>query len=343
MKPSLLALACLSLCQCFTPAQASNELSVSVLAQSEARQASHGNPLGLGDSQRHLQQADLRWQLDGPWQQALHGNFSAQHDQTGSSMLQVNELTLESPLAGGFLTAGKKIMSWDVGYAFRPLDVVQQEDRRALNPARLEGIPMLAQEVFDEDHALTMVLTNPGRGKAAQPRDDEALALRLYRHRGERDEYAVLRVSQRNGMEAGASFSHVLNQGTELHASLLWQQRHEEWRQQRWMAAGRGGKALAGFTWTTEQQFSLIAEAWLDRSVAPAQQRNLFVRAAQNWDNVDLAADLLWQPSSDSKIATVSASYKQGAWLFSASLRQYQGMAGILTHRLAIASIQRSF
>ncbi|MYN45094.1 hypothetical protein GTP23_08465 [Pseudoduganella sp. FT93W] len=341
MKPPLLALACLSLSA--TQALASNEFSASVLAQSEARQASHGNPLGLGDSQHHFQQADLRWQVDGPWQQALRGNVSARHDHDDSTLLQVNELTLESPLAGGFLTAGKKIMSWDVGYAFRPLDVVQQEDRRALNPATLQGIPMLAQEAFDEDHALTMVLSNPGRGKAAQPRDDEALAMRLYRHRGERDEYAVLRVSQRNGLEAGASFSHVLNEGTELHASLLWQQKHEEWRQQRWLAAGRGGKALAGFTWTTENQFSLIGEAWLDRSVASPQQRNVFLRAAQNWDNFDLAADVLWQPASQSKVGTIAASWKQGPWLFSASLRQYYGMAGILTRRLAIASIQRSF
>ncbi|MYM41849.1 hypothetical protein [Duganella qianjiadongensis] len=341
MKRSLLALAILSAVG--GQAVASNEISASVLAQSEFHQATRNNPLSLADSHRFFQQGELRWQLDSPWEQTLRGNLSAHHEQDGSSALQVNELAVESPLAGGFLTAGKKIMSWDVGYAFRPLDVVQQEDRRALNPITLQGIPLLAQEAFDEDHALTMVLANPGHGKAAQPRDDEALAARLYRHRGERDEYAVFRLSQRNGLEAGASFSHVLDEGTELHASMLWQQKHDEWRQQRWVEAGRGGKALAGFTWTTERQFSVIGEAWLDRSATAQQQRNVFVRAAQNWDTFDLSADILWQPQSQSKVSTISASWKSGPWLLAASLRQYNGMAGLLTHRLAIASLQRSF
>jgi len=341
MKRPLLAVAMLSAVS--GPAMANNEISASLLVQSEDHQATRGNPLGLADSHRFFQQGELRWQVDSPWDQTLHGNLSAHHEQDGSSALQVNELAVESPLAGGFLTAGKKIMSGDVGYAFRPLDVVQQEDRRALNPSTLEGVPMLAQEVFDEDHALTMVLSNPGRGKASQPRDDEALAVRLYRHRGERDEYAVFRLSQRNGLEAGASFSHVLNEGTELHGSMLWQQKHDEWRQQRWIAAGRGGKALAGFTWTTESQFSVIGEAWLDRSATALQQRNVFVRAAQNWDTFDLSADVLWQPQSQSKVSTVTASWKTGPWLFAASLRQYDGMAGVLAHRLAIATLQRSF
>jgi len=340
MKPRVLTLALSALPLLCGQAQASNQLSGALLAQTEARQS--GMP-DIDNSSRSFQLATLHGQLEAPWQQTLRASLGLQHQHDGSTRVQVSELTLERPLAGGFFTAGKKVMSWDVGYAFRPLDVVQQEDRRALNPATLEGIPMLAQEAFDDQHALTMVLSNPGHGKSSQPRDDEALALRLYRQRGERDEYLVLRLSERNGVEAGAAFSQVLNQGLEVHGSFLWQERHDVWRQQRWIAAGRSDKAMAGFTWTTESQFAVIAEVWRDRSAVPLQQRNVFLRAAQNWDSYTVSADVLWQPASRSAISTISTSWKHGPWLLAASVRHYGGMSGTYTRQLAIASIERSF
>lgn len=281
-----------------------------------------------------LQAGELRWQ-DGP----LRSVVTATRLDGNSAHLRLNELTYDRALAGGFITAGKKVMSWDVGYAFRPLDVVQREDRRALNPLALEGIPMLAWERFDADSATTVVWANPGRGKAAgiaTQREDEAVAIRQYFQRGARDEYGVLRLSRRNGIEAGASFSQVVNDGVELHASLLWQQR-----------PAHGGKALAGFTWTTESKFSVLGEAWTDRSAMPGQQRNLMLRASQNLDDVDLSTDVLWQPGSGpmqgSRIGTVSASWKTGPWLLSASYRRYDGAASRYARDLALASIQRGF
>ena len=281
-----------------------------------------------------LQAGELRWQ-DGPLRTVL----TATRIDGGEVRLRANELALDHALGGGFLSAGKKVMSWDVGYAFRPLDVVQREDRRALNPLALEGIPMLAWERFDADSATTIVWANPGRGRAAgagSQRKDEAIAIRQYRQRGARDEYAVLRLSERNGIEAGASFSQVASASLELHASLLWQQRPKH-----------GGKALAGFTWTTESKFSVVGEAWTDRSAAPGQQRNRMLRAAQYFDDVDVAADVLWQARSGaiggSRIATVSVGWKSGPWILSASYRHYGGLAGRYADNLALASIQRGF
>src|SRR3569833_1312326 len=86
--------------------------------------------------------------------------------------LVLNELSFERKAADGFITVGRKVMSWDVGYAFRPLDGVQQEDRRALNVINLVGVPLLAYESFSTDSATTFVWSNPGRGKADQPRGD---------------------------------------------------------------------------------------------------------------------------------------------------------------------------
>ncbi|WP_342118076.1 hypothetical protein [Pseudoduganella sp. OTU4001] len=275
-----------------------------------------------------LKAGELRWS-EGP----LRGVLTATRVDGGDVRLRLNELTYDRPFAGGFLSAGKKIMSWDVGYAFRPLDVVQREDRRALNPLALEGIPLLAWERFDADSATTIVWANPSQGRALHQRDDEAIAIRHYRQRGARDEYTVLRMSQRNGLEAGASFSQVAGDGLELHASLLWQQRPTH-----------SGKALAGFTWTTESKLSIIGEMWTDRTAAPGQQRNRMLRAAQYLDNdVEVSADVLWQPQTDSRIGTLSASWKTGPWVLSASYRHYGGLAGRYMKDTALASIQRGF
>jgi len=281
-----------------------------------------------------LQAGELRWH-DGPLRSVLTATRVDGHN----ARLRLNELTYEGALAGGFFTAGKKVMSWDVGYAFRPLDVVQREDRRALNPLALEGIPLLAWEHFNADSATTIVWANPGRGQASSPgaqRNDEAAAIRQYRQRGARDEYTVLRVSRRNGIEAGASFSQVASDGIELHASILWQQR-----------PAHGGKALAGFTWTTESRFSLMGEAWTDRSAMPGQQHNRFLRASQYFDDVEISADMLWQPRSGrmqgSRTSTVSAGWKTGPWLLSASYRRFEGTAARHAGNQALASIQRGF
>ncbi|WP_028104409.1 hypothetical protein [Pseudoduganella violaceinigra] len=277
-----------------------------------------------------LQAGELRWQ-DGP----LRAVLTATRVDGGNVRLRLNELSYDSPLAGGFLSAGKKVMSWDVGYAFRPLDVVQREDRRALNPLALDGIPMLAWEHFNADSATTVVWANPGRGSAASASDqrhDEAIAVRQYRQRGARDEYGVLRLSRRNGIEAGLSFSQVASDALELHASLLWQQHPQH-----------GGKALAGFTWTTESKFSVLGEAWTDRSAPPRQQGNQLLRASQYFDDVEVSADMLWQPQAGSRIGTLSGSWKTGPWVLSASYRHFAGPAGRYARNVALASLQRGF
>lgn len=327
----------------------------------------------MSRSTRSFELAELRWQAKVPGQNTLRGGVTARHDSGASDgALRINELALERPLVGGFLTAGKKVMSWDVGYAFRPLDVVQQEDRRALNPVTQNGVPMLAWEAFDASRAITIVLTNPqhGAARADQPRADGALAVRLYRQDGSTDQYAVLRLSQRNGVEGGASFSHVVNEALEWHASLLLQQRHDRWLPGgvgssaggstgnniggsagiggssaafplRAVRQDGGGKALTGFTWTTESKWSVLGEAWLDRTVQHAQQRNALLRVAHTMGDGEISGDVLWQRGS--RIASLAASWKPGPWLLSASLRHFDGAAGMVVKTVAVASVQYAY
>ena len=204
--------------------------------------------------------------------------------------LLINELYIEPTLFGERFTLGKKILSWDVGFGFRPLDVIQQENRRSLFASTLEGVPYLAWEKFTAEQAWMLVLANPGRGMAGMvnnAKNDEALALKYFRRLDNTDAHALLRVSQRNRLEAGASFSSVVGEGLEWHASLLQQSRYEKTGNTLIGRPGlplsttdpfvtqtyrQGRKALIGATWTDESGISLLVEAWYDRSAYSADE-----------------------------------------------------------------------
>lgn len=192
-------------------------------------------------------------------------------------------------------TLGKKVMSGDVGYGFRPLDVIQRETRRQLSPPALEGVPVGVWERFSADEAWSLIYANPGHGRRGQARQDEALAVRYFRRAGAADLHAVARLSGRNGAEVGAGFAAVPEEALELHASVLVQRRGERLAVP--VLAGRAlldpnrvqatdsirgpWRALAGFTWTWEGGWSLLGEAWWD-GTAPLRGdwKRLFAQAA---------------------------------------------------------------
>jgi len=60
----------------------------------------------------------------------LHGDGAAASTGTG----RVNELYATTDHGDWQLSAGRRIIGWDVGQGFRPNDVVQREERRPLLP-----------------------------------------------------------------------------------------------------------------------------------------------------------------------------------------------------------------
>jgi hypothetical protein len=208
-------------------------------------------------------------------------------DQETENDLILNELYYDTTLAGQRVGFGKKIISWDVGFGFRPLDVIQQEDRRAIFSTTLEGIPYLAWERYSERDAWILVLANPGRRDGPDARDDGSLALKYYLRSEATDWHVVARVSDRHRWESGAALSRVLGESTEVHASALYQRRYEK-RINR--LAGQnttplsvsdpletirydgGFRALAGFTWTHANGWSVVSEAWYDAAAYTARE-----------------------------------------------------------------------
>ncbi len=210
-------------------------------------------------------QGTLRWQ-------AAQGAKPEQH---GIS----NQFYYDGELGGGVgYSVGKKVMSWGVGYGFRPLDIVQRENRRGVNLPALVGLPLLAVENFSAEEAWTLAWVRPGEGGGTDDSHDSSLAFHWYRLAGADDLHAVARLSHRRGIEAGAGFTRVIGEEWSFHGAALYQR---DYRKTLSTLAESGGlfaaadpraefvrhngvKAVAGAQWTGESGWSLLAEGWYD-------------------------------------------------------------------------------
>lgn len=193
----------------------------------------------------------------------------------------VNQLYYDGDLGGGdAFTVGRKTLSWGVGFGFRPLDVIQRENRRGLNPAPLVGVPVVAWERFTADTAWTVLAANP-LGERGQVDDVRApaLALRGYRLTANGDDlHAVARLSARQRLELGAGMTGTLGDAFAWHAAALYQRRtavlrHSLIGSATTLAAADpireelrdgGLSAVVGAQWTGASGFGLLVEAWRD-------------------------------------------------------------------------------
>jgi hypothetical protein len=190
----------------------------------------------------------------------------------------VNELYASHDAGAWQFSAGKKIVAWDVGYGFRPNDMVQQETRRALVSSTPEGRPMLVAEHFDASTAWTVVWVQPTATAAAPGAQEPALAARVYQRRGAADWYGFARVGAHSGASAGAALAWVANDELELHGSVRYAGQMDSQAlnpaapalsaSNPWQpgTARHVTQALVGGTWTNQSQVSLLAEAWWDGS-----------------------------------------------------------------------------
>jgi hypothetical protein len=256
-----------------------------------------GLPLtGFGRDRYRIEQ-ELRGRA-GPVSLLLTATESGQEGAKPRGRFLANEAYADFSLSGQRFSAGKKVLAGDVGYAFRPIDVLQRESRMQMMPPQLEGIPMLSWDNFTTDGAWSLVIANPGHQKRGEARDDGSVALKLYQRLGAADWHGVLRNSTRYGLELGGATSWVPDEALELHASLLVQKRGERHLPMADTApvaallAADGAiltetihsprKALVGGTWTTAEGYSLMGEAWWDGSApAAADWQRLARQAAQ--------------------------------------------------------------
>lgn len=256
-----------------------------------------GLPLTAFGRNRARLEEEVRGRV-GPLALLATASAAAQAGSRLDSRVTVNELFADLGLGGERFSVGKKILAADVGYAFRPLDVLQRENRLQLLPPALEGIPQASWDNYSADAAWSLIVANPGHGRRGLAREDGSLALRGYRRVGATDFHGVWRQSARYGSELGAAFASVPDAAWELHGSFLQQTRGE--RRQPLaegapvaallspdaalaeVALDHPRKALLGATWTDESGLSVMGELWWDGSAPRAEDwRRLAANAAR--------------------------------------------------------------
>jgi len=239
------------------------------------------------------------------------------------------------------VSAGKKIVAWDVGYGFRPNDMVQQEERRTLVSSTAEGRPLLMAEHFTADTAWSLVGVNPTAAPEARGALEPALAARFYQRDGAADWHGFARLGAHTGASVGAAAAWVASDAVELHGSLRYLSRVDSKAinvganglvaSSPWQAQTQQDvtQLLLGATWTHESQLSLLAETWWDGSAqSDAQwdawaQRNTQLAALTTLGApaTAVAGNLAWQaeafgvsPNLRRSNVLLRMSWQNGAW-----------------------------
>jgi len=233
------------------------------------------------DAYLHLQQGIWTFNGQVAATQEINGNLT---DEKGI----IHELYVDTSIGNLEGSFGKKVVSWGTGYGFRPLDVIQRESRQALRTFNLEGVPMVLLEYFTKESALSTVISNRLRFGGITPRKGKyEMAVKYSTLLGNSDLHLLLYQQQGNGLSAGIAASTVVGEQLELHGSARYLSVYHKalhklsgqpvrllsnaqvFSQQRQY---NGVQALLGGSWTWENGFSLMLEAWHDDTAYSRQQ-----------------------------------------------------------------------
>ncbi|TBR20829.1 MAG: hypothetical protein EPO63_09320, partial [Candidatus Nitrosotenuis sp.] len=229
--------------------------------------------LGQGD-------AYLRWQQ--PYFK-FNGRATAQQglDCCGSRQQGVvNELYANIPLSpAAGASIGKKVASWGVGQAFRPLDVLQRENRQAVEPLDLEGVPMAMLEFFGDTSAFTIAAANRSWLSGGDYRAETEAGLKYAALAGGTDIQVVGHIKEASELSIGIGAANVFGDNLEAHASFNYLASYiKPWHSLAGQSPallntadpyyGRkmdnGVQLLIGGSWTWENAVSVMLEAWHD-------------------------------------------------------------------------------
>ncbi len=191
---------------------------------------------------------------------------------------RLNEAFCASAWQGLDLTLGKRRLAWGVGYGYRPLDLLQLDDRQQLAPNPSEGVPQASAEWFGLSDSLALIYSNAldwqQNRLASSP---EAWSLRYF-HGGEAlDLMALLHHDAARDAVVGVGLAWVVDDAWAVHAELTRQQRYTRLdvpglgalaagEQVQTQERENGTKALIGGQWSSAEGWTLIGEYWWDES-----------------------------------------------------------------------------
>lgn len=225
------------------------------------------------------QEIDLTYNHRGIQGQALLRN-QLRHGHSAENKAILNELYWDTQVANQDISVGKKVINWGVGFGFRPLDVIQKENRRRLYNTPQEGVAMFVWEHFGSTTSSSVIIANPHHGKENEATEDASFTFKLYQLQDSADLHAVLRLSERHHWEAGGGISYVVGDHLTWHASLLYQKHYQRLLNTlvktstgiplasndplQQVTFEDGIKALIGSSWTSSAGWSILGEIWYD-------------------------------------------------------------------------------
>ncbi|PJG57465.1 hypothetical protein CUC53_17870 [Aeromonas cavernicola] len=211
------------------------------------------------------------WNLAGTVEQQLREHHAPQYTYT---LNQWHYDRMLSPQIG--ITLGKKVMTWGVGFAFKPLDLIQQEDLRDVNPLPAEGVYVAALDHYSDTTALSLIGSLFAEPPLNSQHREPSLTLRWYQLRDDDDLYAIARYSSPRTLEFGAGFTHVIDDSWSVYGAALYQHHQQRLINQLTSSdtlfatddpmqaskLGAGEKLLSGVQWSDGVGLTLVAEAW---------------------------------------------------------------------------------
>ena len=207
--------------------------------------------------------------------------------QSDHQELRVKEFVLASNLGEWEWSAGRRISSFGLGYAFRPLDLIQQQDLLTHEQESLTGVNQLALETYRELDSVGLYLVNPEQLNSDKRHKRPAILGRYAASRQLMDWQTLLRYSEDNRIQAGIGGIRIINNALSLHGSLLWSSRYQRslnqltltgssllsdtdpWIQQTYK---NGFNGMLGINWTWFDKQNLIVEYWHNNFALSRQQ-----------------------------------------------------------------------
>ena len=181
-------------------------------------------------------QRQLRGELLLQWQQigwtgegALTTEFAEEVD--NEAQLELQELFYETSLNDDWeISLGKKRLGWGVGYGFRPLDLLQREPRRMVQPPLLDGIPSIILERFSDTGSTSLIYTNDIQWQGTAIIDTRSAGtLRWYQSLGEWDLLAITSWGEGGELASGGGFSRVLGEAWKIYTEWLYRRDYQQW------------------------------------------------------------------------------------------------------------------
>lgn len=247
------------------------------------------------------------------------------------------------------LTLGRRISSWGVGYGFRPLDVIQQQDQQSTSQQSLVGKNQIALEHISLMSSWSLLWVNPFEnetpGGHQRNHERESLVVRYTTNGENHDLHALLRYNTGNRLQLGVGGVTILTDAIAIHASLLLSQHYQK---QVHALAGQnrdllatdepfittnyhnGLQSLIGVNWSSASNHNVMMEYWYDDMAYTRQQWKALFDLAKN-QRALLYQELNKELYQELDQALATSIYGNIAWSASAL-----GAASLAQHNLML-------